>query len=1130
MLERASTCLETGGRHLLRTPKSCLRNRRALHSTFWRHGGSDLSLPVWWASVGPNDRTDGDIDSTSGPALSTESRKQETQLLDFLYPEKTLALLQRISKYNNDAVETRRKQQLNGFGIRHFSTSPWMAHQLTRKTTEIDGKALQRELEERLREETPPKALQALLDSSQEPKAELAWNMYLSVPEPERSTELRVHLLEYLMRGKFTDPNGVLDVFNALPRSARRASSFRAAISAHLTLGMVGSAVQLLEEAASTDIGSDIDIGTDMVLGSAVQDNQWDLGIRVLKSFMSLASRNHFDLSGLYSDPKRQKSEFNVVWGRVAQLPYLRGHMDNFLVHLQTFSHELQSTEGNREVLRHFVMGMGVETTDQVLNARPVDEDAIGEFLLTLFRRLRTLGHSNAGLYEYVIRRMLQIPRYRVYSNQRKSYLTIYRMYRDECEAGSMLSARPSKELLREMLVQVGKHRSSKYLTKIVGDFRLFYPGKSLPYKMLRYVLDYYAGLGKVDEVHKYFDEFYKAYRPQVDVAILTALPYAYARRVDIEGTEKQFARISQEFGMTPDIVAWNVLLHAYTRADNLDGALVCFNRILESGTVPNVRTFGPLLDLCAARGDIEAYDALYARAEQLNVPIRADVRARAGFVQALLNFDDPEGAEATAQSMLRHQQSGLLQGSLTHTWNMLIQYYALKGDLENTRRLYREMLEMKIPLDEWTYASLMRALIEVKQTNAAYKILRVTMPNNNIQVHAFHYALVIIGFLHERQYKHALHANKRMKDRNVPQTAASRMASLQATAIAELHALKKARDPDPRRRLAEVEKEMREILLSDYQADVALREPSHARLIDARHHSAPEGYFGFLILLYGARGAYDICKELFQAASIARPVAANYEAPITLLTAIMDAHLRAKEYDEVDKCWKLARSQADKLVKTLQQIMDPPTPKPTNDSLLDPEIEKQAANSTIARNRRQVLILAMRLYIRSLLQRPDEDGQFLTQAQRTIKDLLTSGFAIDNIAWNEFIQELCSRGRLIDAFTAFETYLMPEFPGWRNLSPVYIRKDQPGHKWMELRHTDVKKQSMFPRYKTLVVLARAYAGVREQEANGIGYDPEMGGWTREILEKLAPMTVDAIVTMPRTGDVLQRQYLAGLL
>jgi pentatricopeptide repeat-containing protein PET309 len=136
----------------------------------------------------------------------------------------------------------------------------------------------------------------------------------------------------------------------------------------------------------------------------------------------------------------------------------------------------------------------------------------------------------------------------------------------------------------------------------------------------------------------------------------------------------------------------------------------------------------------------------------------------------------------------------------------------------------------------------------------------------------------------------------------------------------------------------------------------------------------------------------------------------------------------------------------------------------------------------------------------------------------------------IDTLTWNEFIQQLVLHDRLIDAFTICEAYLMPRFPGWRELIPNYIRNDRKGFQWMELRHNEIKKSSVLPRYKTMVLLAKAYGQVKSDERNGIGYDADAEAWMAEILERSAPLTVRALDTMPRTFDHLQERYFNGVL
>ena len=114
MLERASTCLDSAPRQLLRAPAHCLRSRRVLHSRCAPHGPGQLSLPVWWSTASV-------LTPASEPSAST-SRPSRGPLLDFLYPEKTRALLRHLSGWRCNVPQTRRGKLL-GAGVRPFSSA-----------------------------------------------------------------------------------------------------------------------------------------------------------------------------------------------------------------------------------------------------------------------------------------------------------------------------------------------------------------------------------------------------------------------------------------------------------------------------------------------------------------------------------------------------------------------------------------------------------------------------------------------------------------------------------------------------------------------------------------------------------------------------------------------------------------------------------------------------------------------------------------------------------------------------------------------------------------------------------------------------------------------------------------------
>jgi pentatricopeptide repeat-containing protein PET309 len=830
------------------------------------------------------------------------------------------------------------------------------------------------------------------------------------------------------------------------------------------------------------------------------------------------------------------------IWGEVAQLPELLEHFQSFLRYVREFQDELKSTQILERDLACFVMTFVPHVMDRVLDKKEPDEDFIWHYFIRLFEDLHSLQLPTSACYEYAIQRMLKLPRYQQYNNQRKIPLELYRRYRqlylDQTEPN--WEARPSKSLIRDMIIQHSGNQGLGRVQDHLQDLRAWYPNQPLEPELLRHLIETYAHVGDVERVHEYVDELRSTSKDQVTTKVLSALLYVYARRADIVGTITQFKRIHEEFQVTPDTACWNILLLAYVRAGDLDGALECFNNCLDYGVTPDVYTFGPLLDFCAHRGDVEAFETLFSKAKQLGVQLDMDVRARAGYVEAFLNSGDEEGAEAIAQGMLNSWKAGRLHGApLTHTWNLLIQQRALDRDLAGSREQYRQMVQSNIPLDSWTYGSLMRALIEVKQTNAAYKLLRVTMPEQGLRVYALHYAIVMTGFLRERQYAQAVQAYERMMGRKVPQTESSRQTSIQALGLADKRRLEKRGAKHPNYRLLTVEKALEEMLVSSTAREVAHQQPVHVRSNDVHTPGTlPQSYYGLLASLYSARSSYKICKKLFQKAQALAPDSENYIQPLTLTTSMMEAHIKAGNHAAVARCWELIRASAATLTKTFRQAVQQSAADPDNfeipehtesESLIDPSVQQRFQESHVSNNRRDILANPARIYIRSLLAQ-SEDPNALQEAQRTIRNLLVNGFTIDTLTWNEFIQHLVHRDRFLDAFTICEAYLMPRFPGWRELSPNYIRNDQKGYQWMELRHTDIKRSTVLPRYKTMVLLAKAFGQVRSDERNGIGYDAEAEAWLAEIIERNAPLTRRALDSMPRTFDRLQQRYFNGVL
>lgn len=1095
-----------------------------LHSSFWHHAATELPLSACLTSSPALDHDHATSASEDTDRTRPATKTCDGPLLEFLYPEKTLAFIRRFSMYSVDTADSRRRT-LMGTGMRQFSTTQWRSSEgdALDELDELEAVQAKQEMQELLLNSTADEALRRLLWANDAGKQELVWQLYSNLAQPSPSPDFLCNTLDYLGEVDFTrTANRVLQIFDRIPAQHRRASSYRIATTAYVALKMVGPAIQLLEEAFERF--DPTRVGIDAVLKRTIQDDQWDLSLRVFKMFLRCADRRGKPVEQWRGYGETYSRNWGPIFGQARHVLEPKEHLKHFFDHVDQFRHELNSTDFDKRALRLFANGYVPCVMLEVLDTPEPDEKYIYEFFTNLFRDLAVRDFPTWTLYEFAIPTFIYMPRYQAYTNQPKVFLDLYSAWRQEHLDGHCKP--PSKRVINALIRQHARHESYNRVDAMVDDLRMFHPNDPWTPDILRFLIIFYAKGGLSEKVQELFHIFRKRSDFRVDLKILTSLVYASARRNDVLSAIQQFRRITDEFNLIPDTACWNALLYSFTRADDLDGALECFNNCLESGVKPNLYTFGPMLDLCANRGDIEAFEALFSRAKQLDVPVETDRRARSGYVQVFLNSGDPEGAEQIALGILHSWRAGTFAGEeITHVWNLLITHYAVARRLTDSRRLYDQMVANKIPLNTWTYGALMRAMVEAKNTNAAYKVLRVTMPSKNIRVHAYHYALVISGFLDERQPQRAKSAYNRMRAMGIQRTPSLRQQELRFTGTQDLLKLQEENNEDPRARLENLEKTLRQSLMSDYGHEIANDEPTLNRYLDSPEISnIPQGYFSLVIMLYSARGAYDIAKELLEQASKLQSNEEKFTAPITLLTALIEVHAQAEEHEEVDRCWNLAYVEASRLVKTFSQVMHPEPPTPESDSIIDPQIRERFEQSRIATNRRQILFRATRAYIRALLLQ--DTPQASQKAQRTIHNLLSNGFIIDNLTWNEFIQYLATSGRVVDAFTACEMYLMPNFPGWANLSPVYVRKYREGYAWMELRHYDMGRKSILPRYKTLVVLAATQAKVRRDEQDGLGYNPDLGGWVRELLEQLAPKTVKAIETMPRTGDDLQMRYL----
>ncbi|KAI7482958.1 hypothetical protein KC351_g5399 [Hortaea werneckii] len=661
---------------------------------------------------------------------------------------------------------------------------------------------------------------------------------------------------------------------------------------------------------------------------------------------------------------------------------------------------------------------------------------------------------------------------------------------------------------------------------------------------------------------------------------------YLHARRADLPKAKEAFGEVQEtlrEHDESIPTACWNTLIHAYSRDDDLQGGLDVLSDMVEQGFKPDEYSFQPVMEMLARRGDVEGVRDLLHQYDTL-VQKRREASFYGSLIQALVNSGDMDEAEMVLKEALVEVRSARVRGSLTGSFNIIITAYALRRDVDATMQTYRWMKSENIRLDSETFGALIQALASYRQTHAAFKILRVVMPEHGCRPTAFHYALCMTGYINQKMFKDALEVHKHMTMRKIKPSISSNAAYLEARARKEEIDKnlwdRRDHDWDSRVRLDETMKDLKRLLQKFGEGDNAVKHPQHRSGPRTRVRSVSSAYFSTLIYIHGQTRCFAAVKQLLdEYRSLGRKVngLTDIQGPIDMIGSLMMAHLTAGQHDEVERCWDLAKEQANEFSKTepVPQLRSPnedAEPEEPEDILqLQPSSDAQEAGFQIdskstapsktttdkgasaSTKSSQTLVPSSdqsdaptpkpspgRSYI---LSRPLRFYLYSLGAQQRMRDMLsivsrlfTQGYTMDNSTWNAFIQLLCqsSPPLVLLAYTLTERFLIPNFPGWAPVSAngyvPHASARQQGLQYIRARY--LSPGQLMPQYKTLVHLGAAVLQLRSIEAMGRrGQIDDLAGMDKYIgsmrqLRKEAPRTLFAVQSMPKVDDALQNRLL----
>ncbi|KAL8696132.1 MAG: hypothetical protein Q9201_007808 [Fulgogasparrea decipioides] len=1084
MIERAATCLESGGRHLLRISKKPFQKHRSLHSAFWSHGAGDISLPAWWHAFLQ-------VPSTSDPLRGARTNGLAAQgaafdgiglgLLDFLYPGQTLAFIRRCVSENAATLRRRRRSRIllqrsrsytstadNFLGVQEEQDDAAYA---ASAQAVLNGGASALESAGAKEADMKAKLNRLLYGADQSSNTEQMWQIFQRLQEA--SISLDPGDLAQLFKC-LSASSGVMelrrtrDLLDSVPLSERRAIHYACAISAALKQNDLKSAVAIHREAASQIQGS---FGSSVVFQYAIEHSNFGAALAVWQ--------HYWNNTEIYFGPADIWNGFDAL-PLSKQMQKAREAVDFAIGRIEATSFDDAATA------RRFACSL----VQRALSVRNTDFEC--SFQVRLLERAQKMQPLNPVFFKAAILQSLSVAKQKQSKSHSAWGLRLYRKLRGEMKLA------PDLELLHTVLGRFFAIHDWRGLYMVLEDYRTHH--EAIPQSAYRLLISGLARQGYLDTINQLIREAIDRYGTEDISNYARSLLYACFRRAQVGEAVGVFESLQAEYGYRPDLRAWNILLATYSRVGDCDGVMALFEKLAAADLRPNSSTYGILMGMFAKKSDYEATTMLYERA--ISEAIKPSIGMLESLVLAQTTNDRLDEANETLEAALtmdlepRSPRAPYLSGdhSRTRMWNAVLGRYAMNGQLDEVSLLCKRMQKAKIPFDDVTYATLIQAFCIKNQHYVARKILVEVMPKAGVRATALHYAILMGGFVTRRAYPEILDLSKRMLSKGLTPTPGTQNALMRAASRIDEQAQRDRIPENGTFNADRAEEVLAQTLDSLDPSQLAPLGPTKYSQSSSPNVALYASYFSYMIALYGRQRRFNKVAEIYDKfVSTARKFGPDVEVspPVEILSALMVSYTNAGDHKETEKCWHLALEKSKEIACKAGADTSQP--------------------GWVLYKYRFLLALPLTRYMNSLqaMSRVDDIGPLIASLQ-------DAGFQLSTPNWNKYIQILAQEGRVLPAFELCERELMDGWPGWEQFGSLRHAKRKIKVGWTP-KSWEIGRR--FPQYETLVYLAGLYL-----DAQGMAY-----GVRKELLkdcERVAPRAVEAVVRMPRFEDEIQERIL----
>ncbi|XDG10394.1 hypothetical protein ABKA04_010009 [Annulohypoxylon sp. FPYF3050] len=1102
MLEKTAASLEPCGlQRVVPVAAKSFRTSRQLQNSFWKHGATDIELSNAWQAL-MHGTFDLNMSSTSEENKSSPLTASAF-LLDFLYPTGAVNLMRRLtptipaSTSRPDSL--RQGQRFTKFAPRLY-TSSVPRRQFNRQNPESDtgkeeqesddntsaaetGKILDTTIKDKDGEldieayETPLQldtdedmshlsteerieALENLLNADHKDVDQI-WYHYRFLDEPSQSIYVDQVLDSLSNSGRISDSWKISELFHKLPLSQWTDRNFVAGITAETSLQNDNEAVQLLIKGLDhevLEVPSLID-GLDLILASALRSSKAELLYDIWRYYSKMAVR--WDFGGIVSQ---------LI--HVSQVPGLAGKAIDFKTRGRQELGDIAGPELDQEAL---------DTLQRILVRRALsscpDDQVIPLLKVT----------NDLIAYEEFLRKI-------IYRGQAQLGIEVYKIYR------SLPGSMPSHPVLHEMFKAYNSLRtpiSAKYagLELLWGDWHKFHNVPSR--RAFQRYLAFYAAQGDTRKVYDLWTRLMKLYENDLDLPVIKAddtfshLLHVHAVRGEVAKTQLIFDDIEKRFGIQPNTYSWNILLNAYAKASDYDGAISTFEKFTEKGK-PDLYSYGTLMQMAGSRGDLGFAIDLYRQA--LSNHIQPNDAMFSSLVDAYCQNDHLKAAEDVCTRAIK---KGIIA---TRMWNKLLRYHALRRDLAAVNKVLNLMAENEVPYNGFTYLQLLLGLSLCRQSQHALSLLASAIKNKTFEVTQDHYHMVMSSLLLTGEPGPVRRLHTMMLENGVPSSSTSLFNLTQA--------LGQWKKLPPRQQAQSTASEWLGKALRSFYLIYGLNDKSQLNRLsppaprrgqpgELLGHNTEKFHFGTMIHMLvelkefvQARQLVGLYRYVFHGKEDATGI-----LPVAMLNSIMNADLQEKQYDRVTETWHILFEAAKKEAQSADYVEElPHTPK-------------------ISPRYRYVLSGGIECMLRKLHDEGDAAG-----IQALIKEVQSEGFSVDSKNWNYYVQALVQLKEYKEAFSTCEQMLMPNWTGW---FVARTRENIRNKLSLDIRRKGSSPRHLRPIATTLYYLARGYL-----ELDRLSPFSASAAKTLLNIERDCVQVVRAIKSMIRVHSSLETEIL----